>query len=451
MNNRRVLMKKMAAAVSVGSLPWLSACGGGGGEAVAAEVESEASRSPASPPAATPSAPPGAAQVLIVGAGMGGATLAKYLRLWSNGAVAVTLVDRDPAYTACILSSLVLTAQRTLAQLTLSRAALASQWGVRLVTGEVRSVDAATRSVTLADGSVLRGDRLVLAPGLDFDRYPGLESDAAFEANPHAWKAGPQTTALAAQLRAMRAGGNFVLTVPPAPYRCPPGPYERASLVADWLKRNKPGSKVIVLDANPAIVAERGTFTRAFTSTHAGVIEYVPNAVVQAVDAASKTVSTTLGSFRADVLNAIPPQRAPRLLADAGLVNVAGRWAGVDVLSYESTVAGVAGVHVIGDACGTTQPKSGHIANQEAKVCADAILRALRGSAPDPAPMTSSACYSTVTMRTASWLNASFAYDPATRTMQPVAASFGEAASDDGDNFEDMLKWFGAIMKDTFA
>ena len=249
----------------------------------------------------------------------------------------------------------------------------------------------------------------------------------------------------------MRAGGSFVLTIPPAPYRCPPGPYERASLVADWLKRNKPGAKVIVLDANPAIVAERASFTRAFTVTHAGVIEYVPNAVVQSIDAASKTVHTTLGSFRADVLNPIAPQRAPKWLADAGLVNVAGRWAGVNVLSYESSAAGASGVHVIGDACGTTQPKSGHIANQEAKVCADAIIRALRGAPPDAGPMTSSACFSTITMSTASWLHASFAYDPTTRTMKGVPDSLAEAASDNGDNFEDMYKWFGTIMKDSFA
>jgi sulfide dehydrogenase [flavocytochrome c] flavoprotein chain len=334
----------------------------------------------------------------------------------------------------------------------LSRDALASRWGVKLVTGEVTAIDAGARQVRLADGTTLGADRLVLAPGLDFDRYPGLESDAAFEANPHAWKAGAQTTTLAAQLRAMRTGGTFVLTVPPVPYRCPPCPYERASLVADWLKRNKPGSKVIVLDANPAIVAERGTFERAFNVTHAGVVTYVPNAKVQSIDAASKTVLTDMGSFKADVLNPIPPQRATKLLADAGLVNFGGgRWAGVNVLSYASTVAGLAGVHVIGDSSGSTQPKSGHIANQEAKVCADAIIRQLRGLPLDTDPMTSSACFSTVTMSTASWLNASFAYDPATQTMQAVAASFGEAASASSDNFEDMIKWFGAIMRDTFA
>ena len=437
MNERRIILKQLASVLCVGALP-----------ALALADERQSSGSPQRP---LPPAPAGAPHVLVVGGGMGGATLSKYLRMWSGGEIAVSLVDRDAAYTTCMLSSLVLTGQRTLSAGTVSRAVLSSGYGVKLVTGAVTGIDAANHQVTLADGTTLRGDRLVLAPGLEFDRLPGLESNAAFDANPHAWVAGPQTTALAAQLRAMRAGGTFVLTIPPVPYRCPPGPYERASLVADWLKRNKPGNKVIVLDANPAIVAERASFTRAFTVTHAGVIDYVPNAVVQSIDAPSKTVHTTLGSFRADVLNPIPPQRAPKLLADAGLVNFAGRWAGVNVLNYESTVAVASGVHVIGDACGTTQPKSGHIANQEAKVCADAIIRALRGSPPDQGPMTSSACFSTITMSTASWLHASFVYDPGTKTMQIVPASAAEAASADGDNFKDMLKWFDGIMKDSFA
>ena len=450
MNDRRETLKQLASMLCVGALPALASCGGGNqGEPSAAQLESALSSGRPSTLALPASV--GAPHVLVVGGGMGGATLAKYLRMWSDGAIAVTLIDRDATYTASMLSSLVLTGQRALSAGTVSRAALASRYGVKLVTGEVNRIDAGSRQVTLANGTTLRGDRLVLAPGLQFDRLPGLESDAAFQANPHAWVAGPQTTALAAQLRAMRAGGSFVLTIPPAPYRCPPGPYERASLVADWLKRNKPGAKVIVLDANPAIVAERASFTRAFTVTHAGVIEYVPNAVVQSIDAASKTVHTTLGSFRADVLNPIAPQRAPKWLADAGLVNVAGRWAGVNVLSYESSAAGASGVHVIGDACGTTQPKSGHIANQEAKVCADAIIRALRGAPPDAGPMTSSACFSTITMSTASWLHASFAYDPTTRTMKGVPDSLAEAASDNGDNFQDMYKWFGTIMKDSFA
>jgi NADH dehydrogenase FAD-containing subunit len=239
------------------------------------------------------------------------------------------------------------------------------------------------------------------------------------------------------------------MTVPPAPYRCPPGPYERACVVADWLRRNRPGSKVIVLDANPAITAERESFTRAFEVTHAGVIEYVPNAPVTFVDTASRTVHTPLGAFRGDAVNVIPVNVGPALLADLGVANAARGFAGVDVLGYESTA--VAGIHVIGDAAATTQPKAGHIGNQEGKVCADAILRQLGGGAPDPSPVTNSSCYSPITMSTASFLTAVFAYDPASRTMQVVPGASGEARAPSQDHYEDMFVWFRTLMRDTFA
>jgi sulfide dehydrogenase [flavocytochrome c] flavoprotein subunit len=295
-------------------------------------------------------------------------------------------------------------------------------------------------------------DRLIVAPGIDFDFPPGLTTAEAQLAVPHAWKAGAQTLTLRDQLRAMAPGGTFVLTIPAKPYRCPPGPYERACVVADWLKRNKPGSKVLVLDANPSITAEAATFTQAFNVTYSGIVTYLPNADVVSVDAAARNVYTTFGSapYHGDVLNVIPPHRAGRILAGTGLLNdAAGRFAVVDVLSYESTA--VNGVHVLGDAAATTQPKAGHIANQEAKVCADAILRAFAGKAPDPSPVTNSACYSPISATSASWLTAVFAYDPASRTMVPVPASSGEANGPSGDHYEDMFVWFDTLMKDSFA
>lgn len=391
-------------------------------------------------------------RVVVVGGGMAGAAAAKFLRLWGGVGVQVTLVERESAYTSNILSNLVLTGTVQMASLAFDHARLASAYGVTLVRGEALAADPVSRRLTVATASgprVLDYDRLVLAPGIAFAYPDGLKDPAARAPFPHAWQAGPQTTQLRDQIRAMPAGGTFVMTVPPAPYRCPPGPYERACVVADWLKRNRPGSKVIVLDANPAITAERESFTRAFEVTHAGVIEYIPDAPVTFVDTASRTVHTPLGAFRGDVVNVIPVNVGPVLLADLGVANAARGFAGVDVLDYESTA--VAGIHVIGDAAATTQPKAGHIGNQEGKVCADAILRLLGGGAPDPAPVTNSSCYSPITTTTASFLTAVFAYDPASRTMKVVPGASGEALAPSRDHYEDMFVWFRTLMRDTFA
>lgn len=386
-------------------------------------------------------------RVVVVGGGMGGATAAKFLRMWGGDKLEVTLVEREASYTSNIMSNLVLNGQKTITGLQYSWSTLVSRYGVKLVKGEVIEIDPTSKKVTLAGGSTLPFDRLVLAPGVEFDLLPGIESPANQALFPHAWKAGEQTTTLRNQLLAMPAGGTFIMTIPLAPYRCPPGPYERACVVADWLKTNKPGSKVIVLDANPGITAEPVGFNRAFTQTHAGVIQYVPNAVVNSIDPSSKAVLTSQGNFTGNVINPIPPHRAGKIAQTAGLINVAGRWAGVDVLSYESQV--VPNVHIIGDAIGTTQPKSGHIANAEAKVCADAVTRLLSGKQPDPSPVTNSACYSPITASTASWLTAVFQYDPATKTMKVRSIAEAEAATN--KNYSQMGKWFDGLMRDSFA
>jgi sulfide dehydrogenase [flavocytochrome c] flavoprotein subunit len=423
----------------------LQACGGGGASAESGDGADSQDHSVGS----VPVVPSGgiAGRVVIVGGGMAGATLAKYLRLWGGTRMDVTLVEREPQYTSNIMSSLVLSGQRTIDSLHYRYDTLRSAYGVKLVTGDVVAVDAGHRSVRLASGSTLAGERLVLAPGIDFDAVAGLADSNAM---PHAWKAGSQTTVLAQQLRAMPAGGTVVLTVPAVPYRCPPGPYERACLLADWLKRNKPRSKLIVLDANADIVTERDNFSRAFFDLYAGTIEYRNNVVIDHVDPATMTLFTDSGPVQAQVVNLIPRQRAPSLVADAGLANATGgRFAGVDVLSYESTAA--AGVHVIGDSSATTQPKAGHIANQEAKVCADALVRLFDGGSPDPAPVTNSACFSTITMSQASWLSAVFQYDPVGRQMVASANGSAASASWSGDHYEDMRTWFTALMADSFA
>ncbi len=388
-----------------------------------------------------------AGRVVVVGGGMAGATVAKYLRIWGGSKIQVTLVEPSSTYVSNIMSNLVLNNQLTLSSLNFNWSRLVTRYGVKRVQGTVTKIDPVNKKVTLASGTILPYDRLVVAPGIEFDKVPGLETAAAQSLVPHAWKAGPQTSTLRTQIQGMAAGGVFLMSIPKAPYRCPPGPYERACVVADYLKRYKPGSKVIVLDENPNIIAEAHTFTQAFAALG---VDYRPSTGVVSVNASTRTVLTSAGtSIKANVLNVIPNQRAGAVLANNGLVNVNGRWAGVDVLSYESTAA--KGIHIIGDSSATTQPKAGHIANQEAKVCADAIVRAFLGMAPDQAIMTNSACYSPVSSTKASWLTAIFAYDPVSKTMKVVANNPAEAASPSGDNLKEMRQWFSNLMVDSFA
>jgi len=385
-----------------------------------------------------------APRVVIVGGGFAGATLAKYLKLW-GGNVDVTLVDANASHYSCILSNLVVTGALSMSRITLSYDGLRTKYAVRVLKDTAVAVDPVGHSVTLAGGAVLPYDRLVLAPGIDFVTLPGWDPNLT----PHAWQAGPQTTLLKNQLAAMPAGGTFVLTVPKAPYRCPPGPYERACVVADYVKRRKPGSKVIVLDANPGITAEPHNFGIAFSQTYAGIIDYQPNATVTGIDSARKEIFTTVGNFAASVLNYIPNQRAGRIVRDAGLaIDASGNWAPVDVLNYASTL--YSDIHVLGDSNSSGQPKSGHMASSQAKVCADAMLRAFAGSAPYPAPVTNSACYSPITASTASWLTAAYQYDPVSRSMKLVPAAFGEAAGPTSGNYEEMFKWADNIFADSF-
>lgn len=386
-------------------------------------------------------------RVIVVGGGMAGATVAKYLRMWSNYTLEVTLIERNPAYLSNIMSSLVLTGQRSLSSLRFGYEALQQRHGVKLVFDEVLAVDAAAGSVRLASGNSLKADKIVLAPGIRFDALPGQKDPSLM---PHAWSAGAQTELLAKQLGAMKAGGTVVLTIPKTPYRCPPGPYERACLLADWLKAKKPGSKLLVLDANPDIVVEQDNFSKAFFGLHANVIEYHRGVEISSVDESQMMLYTNGGAVHGDVINLIPPQRAGKLIEQTGLATATnGRFAPVDVLSYASLDA--PRIHVIGDSSATTQPKAGHIANQEAKICADALVRYFAGASPDAAPVTNSACFSTITRTQASWLSVVFQYDALSRTMKSVAASSAASTGWSKDNFEDMNEWFSALMADSFT
>lgn len=406
-------------------------------------------------------------RVVIVGGGFAGATAAKYLRMWSNNSVQVTLVEQNPTHVSCILSNLVLNGSVKLGNITFGYDTLRTGYGVNVLQDVVTTITPSSNQVRLRSGHVLEYDRLVVAPGVSFDPVPGLEDDTvrpdAEKLVPHAWIAGPQTLNLQRQLLTLPRRGVVVMTIPPKPYRCPPGPYERACVIADFLKRKKRGAKLLVLDANPGIVAEPHTFSTAFNGIYKNVVEYIPNAELKRVSfqtsakgALKRTAWVSLNGstletpFTGDVLNVIPKHKAGELLfqPELGVINVAGRWAGVDPLSYESTA--VPQIHILGDSQGTGQPKAGHIANAEAKVCADAVIRLFGGQTPDPAPATNSACYSPITFNTASWLTAVFQYDPNTRTMTPVPESAGEAPAPSRENFEKMFAWAENLFADTF-
>jgi len=386
-----------------------------------------------------------APRVVVVGGGFGGATVAKYLRMWGNN-VDVTLIDANASHVSCILSNLVVTGEMTLSDITLGYSNLTTNHGVRVVQDRVIDIDPVAHTVQLSGGGSLPYDRLVLSPGIDFIPIPGWDANLV----PHAWQAGTQTTLLRDQLAAMPAGGTFVMTVPKAPYRCPPGPYERACMVADYVSQNKSGSKVIVLDANPGITVEQDNFGKAFTETYSGIIEYYPNADVFEVDSANRAVYTSIGNFSASVLNVIPNQQAGAIVRNTGLAtDSSGLWAPTDPLSYSSTV--YSDIHIIGDSQASGQPKSGHMANSQAKVCADAILRYFAGAEPRTEAMTNSACFSPLSLSTATWLTAVFRYDPNLQQMQLVPESFGSSNGPSSNNFKEMFTWADTLFGDTFT
>jgi sulfide dehydrogenase [flavocytochrome c] flavoprotein subunit len=336
-----------------------------------------------------------AGRIVVIGAGFGGATAARYLKL-ANRALDVTVVESDDRIVTCPFSNYVIAGFRKIEEITLGYDGL-RRLGIRVVKGEATAVDTAARIVTLRDGGRLDYDRLVVSPGVELN-YAGLPgySEAAAEIMPHAWKAGPQTSLLHRQVEAMPDGGTFILCAPPNPYRCPPGPYERVSVVAWYLRNNKPKSRILIFDAKDAF-SKQGLFQPAWESEFPGMITWVAGkdgGKVESVDPASMTVNTGFGGEKGDVVNVIPPQRAGAIARIAGLTADNG-WCPVDPLTFASTRA--ANVHVVGDAAiAGAMPKSASSANTQGKVVAAAIVADLGGK-PAPAPALFNICYSLVT------------------------------------------------------
>ena len=371
-----------------------------------------------------------AGKVVVVGGGYAGATCAKYLRMWSNGAVEVTLIEPREAFVSCPISNLVIGGSKTIADVTVPYDNLSRRWGVNVVRDAATGVDVDKRVVTTAGGRTFAYDRLVLAPGIEF-MWDSIKSYAAnperaTEIAPHAWQAGPQTVLLRRQLESMPDGGVYAISIPVAPYRCPPGPYERACQVAWYFKRAKPKSKVLVLDGNPDVTSKAGLFKKAWNEEYKGLVEYRPNHVLTDVDLATKTAKfETADDVKADVLNVVPPHRAGGIARTAGVITANNRWCEVDFLSYES-IRGK-GVHVLGDSIQIApgMPKSGHMANNQAKVAAAAILRQLGGQPPSATPMLTNTCYSFITDKDVVHVASVHQYDREKKTMLAVPGSGG--------------------------
>ncbi|HMT79889.1 MAG TPA: FCSD flavin-binding domain-containing protein [Azonexus sp.] len=388
--------------------------------------------------------------VVVVGGGYGGATIAKYLRMWSEGGVQVTLIERNPTFISCPISNLVIGGLKTMEDITVSYDGLRSKWGVRIVQDEVSAVNPEKRSISLKSGGTMSYDRLVLSPGVDFmfDQIPNLNNADAQSKILHAWKAGAQTIALRKQLESMKDGGTYAIAIPRAPYRCPPGPYERASLVADYFKKNKPKSKVVILDANEDVTSKKALFTKAWKDLYSGILEYRNNSEIKDVDVASNTAILEFDKFKADVLNVIPPQRAGNISTQSGLKLINNRWVDINWLTMEST--STPGVHVLGDAVfpAPTMPKSGHMANQHGKLAAAAILNLLAGQEPNPEPMLMNTCYSFVDAKNVIHVASVHHYDAATKTVQPVKGAGGVSAARNELEGKVALGWAKNIWAD---
>ena len=367
-------------------------------------------------------------RVIVIGGGYGGATAAKYLRLWSQGTIEVFLIERNTEFVSCPASNLVLGCSRTMGDLTRSYAKL-RDYGVHVIRDEVTGVDVSKKRVRLRRIEDLPYDRLVVSPGVDFlhEQSQGYDAEAQ-KTILHSWKAGPETVALRKQLEDMKDGGVYALSIPVAPYRCPPGPYERACQVAFYFKRAKPRSKVLVLDANPDVTSKGPLFKAAWNDLYRGIIEYRGNTAVTAVDAKARTVRTDFDTIRGDVLNVVPPQRAGDIAKSAGLITANDRWCGVDWLSMESVA--VKGIHVLGDATlsAPVMPKSGHMANQHAKIAAAAIIELMNDRKPSPEPMVTNTCYSYVSDKEVIHVASVHRYDPAQKTLVTVPGAGGVSA-----------------------
>lgn len=393
-------------------------------------------------------------KVVVIGGGFSGATAAKYIRMWSDKKIQVTLVEPNDYFMSCPISNLVIGGSKTMADITTPYDNLTKRHGVQVVKDRVNSIDADKRVVKLAGGTELSYDRLIVSPGVDFmwETLPGMNKPDAKDQVMHAWKAGAQTLRLRQQLMAMPDGGVFAMTIPLAPYRCPPGPYERACQVAEYFSKAKPKSKVLILDANEDVTSKGALFKKAWTDRYKGIIEYRNKHNVTDVDVATKTLKFEFNDdLKASVLNVIPAMRAGDIALNAGLATANKRWCEVDFLTFESKAA--KNVHVLGDSIQIApgMPKSGHMANQHGKTCAAAVVALLTGTQVNNMPIYNNTCYSFVSSDEVVHVASVHRYDAEKKTMLTVPGSGGLSQAANALEAVYAMSWAQNIWADSLA
>ncbi|MGI9489619.1 MAG: FCSD flavin-binding domain-containing protein [Geminicoccaceae bacterium] len=392
-----------------------------------------------------------AGRVVVVGGGAGGGTVAKYVKKDAPD-LDVTLIEANPQYTTCFYSNLYIGGIRDFASITHNYDGLAGH-GVNVVNAMASGVDAAARTVTLEDGSVVEYDKLVLAPGIDF-KWEAIEGydEAAAEIMPHAYKAGAQTKLLKDRIDGMAEGGTFVMVAPPNPYRCPPGPYERVCMIAKRFMETNPSAKIMILDPKEKH-SKQALFQEAWANHYDGMVEWVPGdfgGKVTAVDASAMTVTTEDGEVvKADAANIIPAQKAGVIAAAAGATDDTG-WCPIDAKTMASTI--VDDVYVVGDACiPGDMPKSGFSANSQAKVCANAVRGALTGSQVFPAKF-SNTCWSLIETNDGVKVGATYeATDEKIAKVDGFISEVGESAELRADTRREADDWYAGIVADIFG
>lgn len=393
-------------------------------------------------------------KVVVVGAGYGGATCARYLKLW-DPKVEVTVIEPNPRFVSCPMSNTVLVGWNRLADITFPYDHIRKVVD-RFIKDSVIAIDPDRRIVTTAGGHAITYDRLILSPGveLQFDRVAGYDAKARKTVK-HAWQAGPeQTGVLRRQLEAMPDGGVFVMSIPMAPFRCPPAPYERVSLIADYFKRAKPRAKIILLDGNDDIVSKKALFTTAWArhygyGSDASMIDYRPGNMASAIDAGAMKIVTDFEEVKGDVINLVPPMRAAAITGAIGArTGDNGAWCPVDYLSFESSV--LPNVHILGDSVLSNLSKAAALANNGGKLCAYALTEIFSGRAPDPVPVVTSTCYSACSSSTAFHVATVFRYNPADKGME-VQPGSGVSDEESEEEFKYMRGWARNIWADTLG
>lgn len=399
-----------------------------------------------------------AGHVVIIGGGIGGATAARYIKR-ADPAVDVTIIEPNANYYTCFMSNEVISGERSIDSIKFGYKNLESM-SVKIVRDYATNIDAGKKQVATKSNGNIAYDRCIVSPGVDFkwEMIEGYDAKVAAEKIPHAWKAGPQTMLLRKQLEAMKDGGTVIIAPPPNPFRCPPGPYERASQIAWYLKHNKPKSKVLILDAKDKF-SKFGLFMQGWKKhygygTDNSMIEWVKGAeggIIEGVNPATNTVIGSVGEYKGDVINIIPAQKAGKIAFTAGLVNDKG-WCPVDQKTFESTIH--KDVYVIGDSSvASPLPKSGYSANSEAKVCAAAVVASLHGK-PAGIPTLVNTCYSLITPEDG--ISVAMVYNFDGKKIQKVKGSGGLTPMDSSPAMRKREanyahSWFNNITHDTFG